>query len=206
MIYRVEKKPNWLIDLPDNLLNDENYIKIYDFFVIHSVVDGISARGRDLLYDYGWSNPWKKPYYLNKQLKTLTTDKYLLFSAQVYEQKKDSKQKELMDKALDKANMKIFPQYTKEKICIYDSKKNQILSTFAHIRNSITHCRFNVVDSEGTRVYCFEDIDTKRMPEGKHKVSARIVLFEKTLIDWIDLIKRGESIYSIKDKGSNLEI
>ena len=203
MIYKVPKDASWLRELPDDLFSSENYLKIYTFFVVNSIVDGTSARGKSLARDYGWTNPWKSPYYLNKHLKEKTTDKNLLYSAQVYTQDAGSaKQKETMNDALEKANLKIFPQYEQEKICIYNSKKNQIISTFAHIRNSFAHCRFNVIDSDKGRVYCFEDVDPKKDNQGKVKVSARIVLFENTLIDWIELICGGEKRYNDSEESS----
>ena len=203
MIYKVSKKANWLQPIPDKILWNENFNIIYQFFVFDSIVDGASARGKGLKEDYHWSNPWAKPYYLNKQLKQLSTDERLLFSASVYEQKKASNKKkvETMAEALDKANLKIFPETSFERICIYNNRKNQIISTFAHIRNSFAHCRFNIVEDSGNIVYCFEDVDPSRDTLGRVKVSGRVVLFESTLLKWIDLIKSGEKEYS---KTSNL--
>lgn len=196
MIYKVQKQADWLQPIPSEILMSENFIRILRFFVFDSIVEGVSARGKSLEDDYSWTNPWAKPYYLNKQLKQLSTDESLLFSASVYVQKKDSKKiVETMDEALDKANMKIFPETSFERICIYNNRKNQILSTFAHIRNSFAHCRFNIVQDEGKTVYCFEDVDPKKDSQGKVKVSGRIVLFETTLLKWIELIESGEREY-----------
>lgn len=197
MLYKVSKEASWLEEFPEGLFGSENYIKIHSFFVVESIVDGVSARGKDLRQDYGWTDPWSRPYFLNKQLKKKTTDKDLLYSAEVYEQKADSMKKEkTMKEALEEADLISFPQYDKEKICIYNSKKNQILSTFAHTRNSFAHCRFNVIDSDKERIYCFEDVDPKKDNQGRVKVTARIVLYEKTLIDWIELICGGEQMYN----------
>lgn len=198
-MYKVPKKASWLIDLPNDLLSNENFQKIYYFFVVNSIVKDVSARGKDLSTDYGWKNPWSKPVYLNKQIKAMMSQEDILFSAQVFEQSKGNKKKaETMEEALEKADLKTFPQYENEKICIYNSKKNQILSTFAHIRNSFAHCRFNVVDHNNIRVYCFEDVE----PNGKDtdvKVTARMVIFEKTLLKWISLISEGERNYTELD-------
>ena len=206
MIFKVSKTAGWLQDFPHDLYDSDNFKKIIDFFVVHSIVEGTSARGKKLDKDYNWRKPWSKPYYLNMQLKDLATDKQLLFSASVFEQKEGSKRKETMDEALDKAELKTFPRYDVEKICVYNSKKNQILSTFAHIRNSFAHCRFNVVDHFGRRVYCFEDVDPKADKQGNVKVTGRIVLFETTLFAWISLIESGEIEYKKKtDTICNLE-
>lgn len=194
-MYKVPKTPSWLVALPSDLFSNENYQKIYNFFVVNSIVKGVSARGKDLSADYGWNNPWSKPIYLNKQIKAMMSQENILFSAQVYEQGKNSKKKaETMEEALEKADLKIFPQYDNEKICIYNNKKNQIISTFAHIRNSFAHCRFNVVDRNDNRVYCFEDVEPNK--DTNVKVSARMVIFESTLLRWISLISEGERYYT----------
>lgn len=199
MVYKVPKKANWLLDFPAGFESSENYIRIYNFFVVKSPVHGTSARSTDLTVDYGWSKPWRKPYYLNKQLKELTTDSELLYSASAYTNTAtNTKKVELMDEALRKANLIVFPETDFERICVYNSKKNQILSIFAHIRNSIAHCRYNVVDVDSERVYCFEDVEPKMDSSGNVKVSARIVLYESTLIKWIELIEGGEIVYNYK--------
>lgn len=198
-MYKVPKKPAWLEDLPSDLLSNENFQKIYYFFVVNSIVKDVSARGKDLSADYGWNNPWSKPIYLNKQLKAKMSHENILFSAQVFEQAKGGKKKaETMDEALEKADLKTFPQYENEKICIYNNKKNQIISTLAHIRNSFAHCRFNVVDYNGNRVYCFEDVEPNNK-DTKVKVTARMVIFENTLLEWISLISEGERKYTELD-------
>lgn len=190
MIYKVQKNADWLQPIQDKILKSENFHRIVVFFVMHSVVENASARGKKLDEDYHWTNPWAKPTYLNKQLKKATTDEYLLFSASVYEQKPNSKKElETMYDALTKSGLINFPETQFERICIYNSKNNQILSTFAHIRNSLAHCRFNAVKEDGKIVYCFEDVDPKKDSNGKVRVSARIVLYESTLIKWIDLIE-----------------
>ena len=123
MIYKVPKDASWLKDLPYDLFSSKNYLRIYTFFVVNSIVDGTSARGKSLSWDYGWTNPWSSPYYLNKQLKEKTTDKNLLYSAQVYTHKAGStKQKETMIDALEKANLKSFPQYEREDMHIQQQK------------------------------------------------------------------------------------
>lgn len=196
-MFKVLKKASWLLAFPNDLEKSDNYIRIYRFFVVNSPVSGLSARGKDIAKEYGWKKPWSSPYYLNKQLKELTTDKNLLYSASSYEQKKSSTKKvELMDEAIKKANIVVFPETDFERICIYNSKKNQIISTFSHIRNSFAHCRYNVVDKGDERFYCFEDVDPKEDSKGMVKVSARIVLKESSLIKWIELIESGETKYS----------
>lgn len=198
MPYTVPEKATWITDLPKGILNDANFQRIISFFVAHSLVDGTSSRGKTFA-DYHWTNPWKKPFHLRAQLINLSSNKTLLYSAAVYDHnasKKSSGKEETMEESLKKAGLITFPRYDKEVACIYNSREKQILSLFAHLRNGFAHCRFNIVDNENGRVYCMEDGTTRNMKPGQYKVSSRIVLFESTLIKWIDLIESGEKEYS----------
>ena len=196
MAYTVSINASWLVDLPVGIYNSPNFQKIINFFVVHSFVEGTSSRGKSINVDYHWSDPWKKPYHLRRQLINLSSNKTLLYSASVYDHNTSSTSKaETLEEALIKADLMIFPRYDKEIACIYNSKEKQILSLFAHIRNSFAHCRFNIIENEHGRVYCFEDGMPTNKKSGQYKVSSRIVLFESTLLKWIDLIEAGEREY-----------
>lgn len=142
------------------------------------------------LAEYGWSAPWRKPYYLNKQLRQAASLYELIYSAKEYDK---------MDEALDKADLKeTFPSdLSRERICIYDNQGNQFLSVFYHIRNAFAHCRLNMVDIDGECVFIFEDVQPKKK-SNQLKVSARMILRKSTLIKWIDLIENGECEYQKK--------
>ena len=215
MAYTVPVSASWIQGLPENIYTDETFIRIIDFYLVHCPVGNRSARGRDLATDYHWSDPWNKPWYLNRQLKeasTASTERKLVFSATSMEKKtkgktdsiqsttqnKESKSQTksvTMDEALVQAGLETFPQYMQEKICILDKEDNHYMSTFAHIRNSFAHCRFNICVFEGKRVYCLEDVIPVSKKSGDAKVTARIVLFESTLLKWIDLVEGGEQLY-----------
>lgn len=139
------------------------------------------------LSKYGWSAPWQKPYYLNRQLKQLASNYELLFSAASYEK---------MDEALEKADLlNDFPSnLEEERICIYDKEKNQFMSVFYHLRNSFAHGRLNMVDVDNECVFVFEDVAPNSKSDNL-KVSARMVLKKSTLLSWIDIIEHGESKY-----------
>ena len=138
------------------------------------------------LSEYGWKMPWSKPYYLNKQLKQAATNPNLLFSASKYE---------AMEETLEKAGLKdSFPSdFSMERICIYDVKKNQFMSVFYHIRNSLAHGRLNMVDIGGECIFILEDFTGR----GKDlvKVSARMILRKNTLLKWIEIIENGQCEY-----------
>lgn len=58
---------------------------------------------------------------------------------------------------------------------------------FKHIRNSLAHGLFGVFDdSQGMRIYAFQDSNSN------NDVSARIVLSEKRLRDWVTSFRRFE--------------
>lgn len=176
----------WLQWITPDRFNDAALFRIVTFFVFHSPCPELSSMGRSLS-EYGWSTPWRKPYYLNKQLRQAATNYNIIYSANGYD---------AMEDALEKASLKDnFPSdLGKERICIYDNQNNQFLSVFYHLRNAFAHCRLNMVDVDGDCIFVLEDVQ----PQQKRlqlKVSARMILRKSTLIKWIDLIEAGEVEY-----------
>ena len=178
--------PKWLKWLSPDSFNDEELFRIITFFVFHSPCSDLSSMSKTLS-EYGWSAPWQKPYYLNKQLKQLSSNYELLFSACRYDK---------MDTELEKANLKDnFPSdLSHERICFVNNKSNQFLSVFYHIRNAFAHCRLSIIEVDGECVFVFEDVQFNRNAD-KLKVSARMILRKSTLLNWIDLIESGEREY-----------
>ncbi len=186
MAILTEQNPKWINWIAPDSFNDKDLFRIVIFFVFHSPCENLSSMRKSLL-EYGWTSPWKKPYYLNKQLRQVTSNYDLLFSVKSYDE---------MDTALEKADLKeMFPSdFSHERICIYDKEKNQFLSVFYHIRNAFAHCRLNMVEVDRECVFILEDV----VPNKKNnqlKVSARMILRKSTLIKWIDLIENGECEY-----------
>jgi hypothetical protein len=185
-----ERKPDWLGWIAPEQFNDPELFRIVVFFVFHSPCDGVSAMGKSLS-EYGWSAPWKKPYYLNKQLKQAATTYNLLYSTDNYNK---------MSETLKLADLKDnFPSdLHRERICFYDNKHNQFLSVFYHIRNAFAHCRLNMVDVDGECVFILEDVQTNNKSD-QLKVSARMILQKRTLLKWIQVIENGECEYKSED-------
>ena len=181
-----DRNPDWIRWIAPEHFNDQDLFKIVIFFVFHSPCSNLSSMGKTL-DEYGWSAPWRKPYYLNKQLRQAATSYELIYSAKGYDE---------MDAALEKADLKeTFPSdFSRERICIYDNQGNQFLSVFYHIRNAFAHCRLNMVDVDGECVFILEDVQPKKN-SNQLKVSARMILRKSTLIKWIDLIENGECEY-----------
>lgn len=184
MIVYTENMPLWLEKLNIEAFEDKQFLRIITFFVFHSPVDNLSAR-QISLSEYGWNTPWRKPYYLNKQLKQATNNYKLLFSSAIYNK---------IDNTLNEANLlETFPSnIEKERICIYDCKKNQFMSVFYHIRNAFAHGRFDFRTLNDEEYYILEDVQKDK---GGLKVSARIILKKRTLLNWIDIIEGGEKEY-----------
>ncbi len=186
MAVYVTKKPLWMKWISSEEFRDDDLYRIITFFVFHSPCAELSSMSRTLK-EYGWISPWKKPYWLNRQLKQISTNPKLLFSAHSYD---------AMEQALEKAQLKDdFPfDVGTERICIYDNMKNQFLSVFYHIRNAFAHCRIKMIEVEGDCIFVLEDV-VHRKGEKLQKVSARMILRKSTLIKWIELIQGEPSEY-----------
>lgn len=179
---------DWIFPLDEAYFESENFKKILSFYVIHTPVLSLSAQAKDL-HTHGWSRPWNKKYYLNKQLKNTSTNPKLIYAAQTYAD---------MSNALNKADLlENFPnKISTERIAVYNNMKTQFPSIFYHLRNSIAHARFIIrdieIDGEIVKMYVFQDGIKEN---GQFKVSARMVLREQTLIRWAQIIEGGETEY-----------
>lgn len=189
MIVFTDRNPKWLNWIAPEQFNDYDLFRIVVFFVFHSPCPEQSFMCKTL-EEYGWSAPWKKPYWLNCQLKQAASNYELIFPADRYTE---------MDTALEEANLKDnFPSdLFCERICIYDNQRNQFMSIFYHLRNAFAHCRLNMVDVNGECVFVIEDVQPNKKEE-KVKVTARMILRKSTLLKWIDLIEGGEQEYNGK--------
>ncbi len=190
MAVYVNRSEAWIQWIAPERLADEDFFRIISFFVFHSPCIELSSMCRSL-EEYGWRTPWRKPFYLNKQLKRAAQNPYLLFSAKNYN---------TLESALEKAKFKDnFPSdFETEGICIYDNMNNQFLSVFYHLRNAFAHGRFNMVDVDADCIFILEDMIHEKK-HNRYKLSARMILRKSTLIKWIDLIEGGERVYEKND-------
>lgn len=187
MIVYTSRKAAWLQRIAPEKFNDTELFRIVTFFVFHSPYQGLSAMGCSLL-DYGWTAPWKKPYWLNRQLRQAASNYELLYAVDRYDK---------MDVALEKAHLKDdFPSdFSTERICFYNGRNvSQFLNVFYHLRNSFAHGRLNMMDINGECIFVFEDV-VPRGNDDKLKVSARMILRKSTLLKWINIIESGEKEY-----------
>lgn len=156
------------------------------FFVIESPVEGLSAR-RVPFSVYGWNAPWKKPEWLNRKLKDVTTNKCFYWSCRTAND---------IERALRGSPLGLGPVDTTsltEVAVIYDCKRNQTMSLFYHIRNSLAHGRFCAFRHGREVWFAFEDVQNSRSKDSNNskKLTARILVKNSTLLKWIKLIKGG---------------
>lgn len=184
----VEKTAAWLRWIVPEEFNDIDLFRIVTFYVFHSPCLSLTSMGKSL-EEYGWSTPWRKPYYLNRQLRQAATNFNLIYSANTYDS---------LESALDKADLNgSFPSdFGRERIAIYDNMNNQFLSVFYHLRNAFAHCRINMIDFEGDCVFILEDIVPNQKDEHKQKLAARMIIRKSTLLKWIDIIEEGEKVFN----------
>lgn len=189
----IDKNPDWLSDIDNNLFRDSDFVDIFTFFVINSPCSTLSRR-RISLYDYGWNTPWRKPFSLRRQLQRASSNYKLLHSADNV----DSVEVALEKASLDDEN---WTNANMESICVYDCEGNQFLSVFYHIRNSLAHGRFNIFQEDEDWIFYMEDARGLRrreknagyLEEEHQLLTARMVLRKSTLMNWIELISHGEA-------------
>lgn len=181
----VEANPQWISEMPAGMIEDDEFKAIFIFFVLNTPCSELSSRARTIR-SHGWTAPWRKPFYLNRQLKQQASNYNILFSASKYDE---------LDDALQKCHLSQFPpeNIADERISFYDNKNNQFMSVFYHLRNSLAHGRFNTMQSGNDWVFILEDVAPYKNQQ--KKVSARMIIRKSTLLSWIELITNGEKEY-----------
>lgn len=191
----VKKNPDWIVKKENKYLDDKIIRDTYEFFVIHSPCVELTARGI-YLAEYGWHNPWAKPYCLNKQLKSVMDGCGTICSANTLTKMEgEINNANLPELVVDGNGNPTNYSDKKEAICIYNSKNNQFMSIWAHLRNALAHGRFTlIIIKRGKYIYAEDVIQWKY----KTVLTARLCLRMTTLEKWISLISSGEQIYNIQ--------
>lgn len=157
---------------------------LFNFYVFNTFVPASSSQSVPLFF-YGWKKPWSYPERLQRKLKDSSTNQKLYYSAEFYEKIPQALQVAELDKPVN--NKEPY-----ERACFYNSKKNQTLSLFAHIRNSFCHGRFASFYANQSYWILMEDVaGSIRGNQELVKLTARLVLRLDTLNSWIDLIQKG---------------
>lgn len=187
----VAQKPKW----PNNSIlkkyDDEALSRIVMFYVFYSPGSKTTYLARKIKEYYEWSNPWRSPYQLDKQLQN---------GNEITIKHSDNLDK--LDNNLKEIGLKKFPiselSSYREIICVYKPKSSNCAifdEVFRHIRNSLAHGRFLIypIDDKDF-IFELEDVQ-KDSTDNKYKVSARMLIKKSTLIRWIDIIEGGEKKY-----------
>ncbi len=163
------EKPTWIKN--NNIeFSDSNFQKIIDFYLFKTPAENLSARSKSV-ESYGWNNT----YNLKKKI-GLTSNQSLFTFAETLKE---------MEEALSDSNLKKrFWENHNERVCLY-VQKNQLNSLFYHIRNSLAHGRFDIIKRNTDNIFVMEDVNKKC-------ISARMVIKESTLLNWIEIIEQGE--------------
>ena len=101
MAIYTKRNPDWMNWIAPERFDDNDLFRIVIFFVFHSPCADLSSMRKTLL-EYGWTAPWKKPYYLNKQLKQAASQLEFIYSVKNYNALEDAlKKAEMYEKELD---------------------------------------------------------------------------------------------------------
>ncbi|PWL78227.1 MAG: hypothetical protein DBY20_07865 [Coriobacteriia bacterium] len=178
----VEHKPEWVGDNQEDI-GPETLKKLVDFYITHPPFAKSSCQERLIDY-YGWDNPWNPPTSLGERLTRVCDNENPIYKA--------DKQEEMQDK-LEKAGLlRCVDLPEQETACMWDSKRNQMLSLFYHIRNSLCHGRYVVLIRGGDLWIAAEDMAPRKQNGEKEKrLTARMVLRVDTLLKWVDIITAG---------------
>lgn len=191
-------KPKSHIDLA------ENFYKIFMFYVINTPCGDLSSSAKDIKKYYQWpKNVWS-----NRRLIKA------LYSCANLDKDKENPNLEVcteIDNMCEKLvkvklNGKFPPANHLEKICIYKPKKySEFIAICYHIRNAIAYGRFTVYElSSNERIYAMED----GVHSGKDdfEIRSRLILKERTLLQWKDIIESGPTGLDSVEEDDKIEL
>lgn len=180
--------PDWLQQpLPDGFEMSNEWLRIVDFFVLHSPCLYQSNRRHSINDKWGhvpWASDRTLKWPLNQAVAGTKSD--FLFKASSQE----------MDEALRKHHLlDNFPRAASgSQVAVFTKAPNRgnsgiYMSFFYHLRNALAHGRFGVlVAPHGEMEFAFEDGANSK---GAFKVKARGIIRVDSLTAIIDLIENG---------------
>lgn len=153
---------------PKNISNN-NLQKIIQFYLFECPVEGKSHRGKTFK-EYG---------YIGSKAFGVLKSKLLNAATPSLSKNYMPSQKDQLPDNFKKCEKITYP----DEYCVFikNDKNGVISSLFSAIRNSFAHGSFNVKAYNKTRIYYFSNY--------KQYEKARIVLYEDTLLSWINIIK-----------------
>ena len=152
-------------------LNNKNFQKILDFYLFSCPTPNKSFRSKTF-EQLGWQG--KKQFALLKTLLLSSASNSLKGNYH------PCKKEELQGKFDEVENIHPVDEY-----CVFlkSDEKTVIQSLFSAIRNAFAHGSFSVQTYKKTRVYFFANYHDY--------LKAEIVLQEKTLLAWIEILEKG---------------
>ena len=180
---RVSESPEWIKEKDFTKKELEMLKEILPFYVINTLQENYSYRGISVT-EYGWSDNVWNTGILKEQLFHVAnlTLNYNLFMVERLEG---------MNEVCHQAHLDDhFYQYRdQERIAIYvNSRSNLVLSIFKHIRNAFAHGRFVMYPIGDDYMFVMESVDHSNR---SLVVKARMILRGSTLINWMNLIRKG---------------
>ena len=168
---------SWIYCEPGKMFFDSDFLKIVDFFCLHSPCSQGSYSPRSL-EKIGWQNPWKSKKFRNK-LKSIAEFDERNFVVSHYQH--------TFREAWEKSG---YPdEFTRVRapfaFLASAGESNDYLNLFHRIRNAFAHGRFNVIKERGEYYIYFEDVKTSN---GCTYVLARICLTKSILSAWREFL------------------
>lgn len=183
--------PGWVHE-KDSFQMSESFSEIVKFYVFGNPCENTTSSGQTMV-QRGWRKDiWKTDLRV-----------YLLSVAGLSKDTTYKKVKRLdeMTKAVSTTGLggHFHTMRDSNRVIFYnDGKRVDFLSIIYYIRCAIAHGRFESYQKkDGNVVYAFEAV-TKKRGTNTYIVRARMILSEKTLVEWMNTIKNGDVGYSEK--------
>lgn len=182
--------PGWIKRKVPQEYADDGLKRIVLFFVINTPCEDLSSSSI-ALSQYGWEkNVWKKVELKKKLLEIAGLERGVTFLPV----KKINNMKEAC-KIIDMGKG-FHKKRNKEKIVFYKPNRySEFLAVFYHIRNSLAHGRLTMYPIKNTKdsniMFVLEDGVKKN---GEFQVRSRMILKKTTLLSWIDVLERKETL------------
>lgn len=166
-----KKKYYQSFDIPQSIKSQKNLLRIVDFYLFNCPVPGKSCRGKKF-DEYGFSGSKSFGTLKNQMLNAATPS----LKKNYYPCQKDE---------LEKHYSEVESVVPPDEYCVFlmSEDRTVMASLFSAIRNAFAHGSYNVKTYNGVKIYFFVNFN--------HYKKAQLVLQEKTLLAWINIIQSG---------------
>lgn len=174
--------PGW-VKKKNDLSSTDNFFTILKFYVFSTPCLGVSSSGISMK-EYKWGNDvWKKKDLRNHLMRVANLENNYNFG----------KAKTLNDISRVIKMVSLTGAFQKKRemnrVAFYnDGKYPDFLQIFYYIRCALAHGRFEIYQDNQDIIYVMEAV---KKSGDKYALRARMVIKEKTLIEWCQIIERG---------------